>query len=46
MKFEKTLLDKCMDIINSWYCKNATVEANPNGQASDFITTFDYLFRN
>mgnify|MGYP000006485772 CR=1 FL=1 len=29
------------DLEYSWYCKNATVEANPNGQASDFITALD-----
>lgn len=28
------------DLEYSWYCKNATIEANKNGQAIDFITTF------
>lgn len=29
------------DLEYSWYCKHATAEANKNGQAKDFITTFD-----
>lgn len=29
------------DLEYTWYCKDATAIANKNGQAADFITTFD-----
>lgn len=31
------------DLEYSWYCKVATIKANPNGEADDFITTYDEI---
>ena len=32
------------DLEYSWFSKTATIEANPNGEAVDFIKTYDELF--
>ena len=32
------------DLEYSWFSKTATIEANPNGEAADFIKTYEELF--